>query len=249
MLTTLAWVYLVHLARNMAAMGAAAETMGMSMEEHMRMMSPSFSEWTLGHFLFMFSMWAVMMVGMMTPSVAPMVLIYMNIAAQNGARGHVFAPAAWLAGGYLAAWCAFSLVAVFLQWAFEKLALITPMMASASRLFGGVVLIAVGLYQWLPIKQACLSQCRSPLSFIQRYGGFQPSAAGSLRLGFRHGLQCIGCCWAVMVLLFVGGVMNLLWIAALAIFVLLERVIPGAYYFSRVAGLAAVGAGVWLIAT
>ena len=109
------------------------------------------------------------------------------------------------------------------------------------------MLILAGIYQFLPIKSACLSQCRAPLAFVQRHGGFQASARGSLRLGLLHGAYCIGCCWAVMALLFVGGVMNLLWVAALMLFVLLEKLLPGARYFSRVAGCAALAGGVYLI--
>jgi predicted metal-binding membrane protein len=121
-------------------------------------------------------------------------------------------------------------------------------MGTASRVFGGALLIVAGIYQWLPIKEACLSQCRAPLSFVQRHGGFQSSVQGSLRLGFLHGMYCIGCCWVLMLLLFVGGVMNLLWIAALMIFVLLEKLLPGGRYFSRAAGLAALAVGIRMIA-
>ena len=130
-----------------------------------------------------------------------------------------------------------------LQWLLESRALITPMMAGTSRPLAGAVLIAAGLYQWLPIKQACLSQCRGPLSFVQRHGGFQASASGSLRLGFLHGAYCIGCCWVLMALLFAFGVMNIYWIVGLMLFVLVEKVVPKASVVSRVAGLAAVVAG------
>ena len=120
-------------------------------------------------------------------------------------------------------------------------------MASASHRFGGAVLIAAGLYQLTPVKYACLAQCRSPLSFVQRHGGFKSSAAGSLRLGLLHGLYCIGCCWALMALLFVGGVMNVLWIAALAPLVLLEKLTPFGRWVARAAGIAFVAAGAWML--
>jgi len=109
------------------------------------------------------------------------------------------------------------------------------------------VLIAAGVYQWLPIKDGCLWQCREPLAFVQRHGGFQTSALGSLRLGLLHGKYCVGCCWALMAVLFVVGVMNLLWIAVLMVIVLLEKVIPGGRYFSRITGCAALAAGIWMI--
>jgi predicted metal-binding membrane protein len=121
------------------------------------------------------------------------------------------------------------------------------MMASASHHLGGALLIAAGVYQWLPIKEACLAQCRAPLSFVQRHGGFQASARGSVRLGLQHGLYCIGCCWALMALLFVGGVMNLLWIAILMLVVLAEKVLPGGRMLARIGGLVAIAAGAWML--
>lgn len=213
------------------------------------MVAPAFAPWTFVHFLFIFTMWAVMMVGMMTPSVTPMVLIYARVAQQGMRPGRSIAPAGWFASGYLIAWSLFAAFAALAQWGLEALALLTPMMASASRPFGAAVLIAAGAYQWLPIKDACLAQCRAPLSFMQRHGGFQASAFGSLRLGFLHGTYCIGCCWALMAVLFVVGVMNLFWIAALMIIVLLEKLLPGGRYFTRIAGCAAVMAGIWMIWT
>jgi len=239
LLTAFAWSYVIRLADDMASPSAMP---GMSV------MAPAFAPWTTVHFLFMFAMWAVMMVGMMTPSAAPMALIYAQVARRSASLGQAFAPVGWFVTGYLLAWILFSALAALAQWGLESLALLTPMMMSASRPFGAVVLLVAGAYQWLPIKDSCLSHCRSPLSFVQRHGGFQPQARGSLRLGFTHGMYCIGCCWAFMLLLFVGGVMNLLWIAALMIFALLERLIPGGRMFSRLAGLGAMITGVWMLA-
>jgi predicted metal-binding membrane protein len=128
------------------------------------------------------------------------------------------------------------LLATLSQWLLERAALLTPMMATNSNLLGGLVLIATGLFQWTSLKQACLNYCRSPLIFIQDHGGFQRTPLGSLGIGFRHGVYCVGCCWALMALLFVGGVMNVIWIALLTIFVLLEKVIPGGRLLSRIAG-------------
>jgi len=121
------------------------------------------------------------------------------------------------------------------------------MMEGASNVLGGVVLIAAGVYQWTPLKEVCLSYCQTPLTFIMRHGGFRREASGALALGFRHGLYCIGCCWALMLLLFVGGVMNLLWIAALAALVLLEKLVPFGKLVSRVAGAAFIAMGAWLL--
>ena len=211
------------------------------------MMSPDFIPWTAWHFAFMFAMWAVMMIGMMTPSVAPMVLLYAAIARQSRARGLSFAPAGWFALGYLLAWTAFAAVATLLQLLLEWQAVVTPMMAGTSRTLGGVLLLAAGIYQWLPIKDTCLTQCRAPLSFVQRHGGFQSSARGSIRLGVLHGLYCIGCCWVLMALLFAFGVMNLLWIAGLMLYVLFEKVVPYPRVVSRFAGVIALAAGIALI--
>jgi predicted metal-binding membrane protein len=129
----------------------------------------------------------------------------------------------------------------------ERAALLTPTMQSVSAGLGGMVLIAAGIYQWTPVKEACLSYCQAPLTFIMRHGGFRPDASGALALGLRHGLYCIGCCWALMLLLFIGGVMNVLWIAALAGLVLLEKVLPFGQFVSRIAGCLFVAGGAWML--
>jgi predicted metal-binding membrane protein len=212
------------------------------------MMSPHFIPWTAAHFAFMFAMWLVMMIGMMTPSVAPMVLLYVAVGRSSAGAGQPLSSAGAFVAGYLLAWTAFSAAATILQWLLESRAVITPMMGGGSRVLAGSVLIAAGVYQWLPVKQSCLAQCRAPLSFVQRHGGFQPGSWGSLRLGVLHGGYCIGCCWMLMILLLAFGVMNFYWIAGLMIFVLIEKVIPYAEMVSRVAGLAAIAAGVALMA-
>jgi predicted metal-binding membrane protein len=212
------------------------------------MMSPEFIPWTPAHFGFMFAMWVVMMIGMMTPSVAPMVLLYAAVGRRAAAQSHVFAPTGWFVAGYLLAWAAFAAAATLLQWVLEWAAIVTPMMAGAGRLVGGVLLIAAGIYQWLPVKQSCLSQCRAPLSFMQQHGGFKADAAGSVRLGLLHGGYCIGCCWVLMALLFAFGVMNFYWIAGLMVYVLIEKLMPHARLVSRVTGLAAIAGGIAYIA-
>lgn len=210
-------------------------------------MAPGFSPWTPAHACFVFAMWALMMIGMMTPSATPMVLLYAQVARQSRTLGRVFAPASWFAGGYFLAWTGFAALATLGQYALERAALLSPLMISSSRVFGGSLLIATGLYQLASVKHACLARCRSPLGFVQEHGGFRPEAWGSLRLGALHGFYCIGCCWALMALLFVGGVMNLLWIAAVAILVLGEKVLPGGAVIARVAGLCAIAAGIWMM--
>jgi predicted metal-binding membrane protein len=206
------------------------------------MMSPAFIPWTAAHFAFMFMMWVVMMIGMMTPTVAPTILLYASFAKHNAARAS-FAPPAWFLAGYLLAWTAFAALATSMQLLLEWRAVVSPMMAGTGRVSGGAALIAAGVYQWLPLKRACLSACQSPLSFVQRHGGFQTTVRGSLRLGWRHGLYCVGCCWAAMLLLFAFGVMNLAWIAGLMVFVLLEKLAPRSPWLSSIAGIAAVMCG------
>ena len=236
-LTVLAWADLVWLANDMA-MGGMDMTGFRMIPAGQGLMMPAG---------YMFAMWVEMMIGMMTPSVAPMILIYARVGRQALMDGKPFAGIAWFAGGYLLAWTAFSLAATSAQWALERATLLTPMMVSASNILGGVVLIVAGLYQWTPLKEACLSHCQAPLRFILGHGGFRSDPTGALTLGLRHGLYCIGCCWALMALLFVGGVMNLFWIAALAILVLLEKVIPSGRIIARLAGLAFMAGGGWML--
>lgn len=237
-LTVLSWTYLLWLSAHMskAAMPSMPDMPGM-------VMAPEIKLWTASDFALTFVMWAVMMIGMMTPSAAPMILLYAHVGRQASAQGKPFASTFWFASGYLLAWGAFSLAATAAQFVLSQTALITPMLAATNTVFGGLVLIMAGIYQWTPLKYACLSQCQSPLVFIQRHGGFQRGALASLRLGGSHGLYCIGCCWALMALLFVGGVMNILWIAALGILVLLEKILPRAWSMPRAMGLVFVAAG------
>ena len=246
-LTGLAWAYVSVLAARMVAPmpQSMADMPGMNMTDT-GIMTPAFMPWTFQHWLFLCTMWVIMMVGMMTPAVTPMVLIYARVTQANTNSRRTIPSAGWFAFGYLIAWSLFSAVAALAQWVLEAFALLTPMMVAANHELGGVILIAAGAYQWLPIKDTCLANCRAPLAFMQRHGGIQVSAMGSLRLGCLHGLYCVGCCWALMAILFVVGVMNLLWIAALMIVVLLEKVIPGGRYFSRIVGCAALAAGVWM---
>jgi predicted metal-binding membrane protein len=244
-LTALAWFDLVWLANDMAMDGM--EMIGYRMIPAGRaLMMPATSPWQPMEFAFVFAMWVVMMIGMMTPSAAPVILIHARLGRQS-AESRPFSSTGCFAGGYLLAWVAFSAVATLAQWALERAALLTPMMASSSRIVGGILLILAGLYQWTPLKDICLSQCQSPLGFILRHGGFQAAATNSLMLGFRHGVYCLGCCWALMVLLFALGVMNLFWIAALAVLVLLEKVLPSGRLIARIAGIVSIVGGVWML--
>ena len=246
--TALAWAYVLWLAFDMD-MGVMGMTGFRMIPAGIGIMAPALAPWNSIEFAFVFAMWAVMMVGMMTPSAAPMILIYAKVGRQAAVHGKPFSATGWFASGYLLAWIAFSFAATLAQWTLERAALLTPMMGSASQIFGTAVLIVAGLYQWTPLKDVCLSQCQSPLLFIQRHGGFRGSALGAFQLGLRHGAYCVGCCWALMVLLFVGGVMNVLWIAGLTILVLIEKVVRGGRTITRLAGAGLVGTGLWLLAS
>ena len=175
-----------------------------------------------------------------------MILIYARVGHHAAGEGRSLAASAWFALGYLLSWTTFALAATSAQWVLERAALLTQAMESASNILGATILIIAGLYQWTPFKNACLSYCQTPLGFILRYG-FRREATGALALGFRHGLYCIGCCWAVMALLFVAGVMNLFWIAALSALVLVEKVVPLGRLVPRIAGIAFMAGGALLL--
>jgi predicted metal-binding membrane protein len=190
-------------------------------------------------------MWAVMMVAMMLPGAMPTILMFQH-AVRNDPEARTPARRTFeFAAGYVVAWSGFSVVATLLQWALAQAALLSPMMVSASPWLGGAVLIAAGLYQWTPFKQACLRHCRSPLAFLVEH--WQPGMPGAFRLGLRHGLHCVGCCWALMLLLFVGGVMSLLWIAGITAFVLLEKLAPYGAQGGRLSGVALLLLGAWVL--
>ena len=246
-LTALAWAYVWWLAADMDMGGMDMSGFRM-IPAGIGLMMPATAPWNAMEFAFVFAMWAVMMIGMMTPSATPMILIYARVSRQAAQQGKPLAASAYFAAGYLLTWIGFGLIATSAQWALERAALLTPMMAGASDMFSGVVLIAAGIYQWTPLKDVCLRQCQSPLLFIQRHGGFRPDVPGALALGARHGAYCIGCCWTLMALLFVGGVMNVLWIAAIAMLVLAEKVIPSGRVISRTAGAGLFAGGAWLLA-
>ena len=205
--------------------------------------------WPAPYWLTMLFMWWTMMIAMMTPSAAPMILLYARVtrhAQKQGQLAPAVVPTAWFALGYLIAWLAFSAVAVLLQWGMERLGLMHMMMMwSLDKWLSGALLIAAGAYQLSPLKDMCLRQCRSPAEFLSRR--WREGHAGALRIGLLHGLYCVGCCWILMALLFVGGIMNLLWIAGLAIFVLAEKVAPRGHLIGRVAGAALLVAGLYVV--
>ena len=207
------------------------------------MMAP---DWGISYFALMFAMWWIMMIAMMVPSATPMVLLYAHVCRHAQKRGTTVStpiPTSAFTAGYVLSWLAFSAVAVFLQWALEKMGLFHAMMMwSTSGTLSAAFLFLAGLYQLSPLKRACLEHCRSPVEFLSR--NWRKGTGGALVMGLHHGIYCVGCCWFLMVLLFAGGVMNLVWIAGLSILVLLEKLIPQGQTFARVIGAGLMLAGV-----
>jgi len=191
---------------------------------------------SLGRFLAVLIMWAVMMVAMMLPSAAPTILLFAALM-RTRTPASPLPPTAIFAAGYVLVWGVFSLVATLAHMTLEHAALVSPAMRTTTAVLAGLLLVAAGVYQLTPLKHACLRNCRSPIQFVTRH--WRAGLGGAFRLGLFHGAYCVGCCWALMGLLFVGGVMNLAWVAALAVFVLLEKT---AFLGTRV-GRAVSGAG------
>ena len=202
--------------------------------------------WGWYDFWMLFSMWAVMMVAMMTPSIVPMVLMYTSVNKGKQKKGLPYSPTFIFLCGYLVAWSLFSFVASAIQYQLHESGLLNPMMNSRSYLLSGSILILAGLYQWTPLKEACLSGCRSPLSFLMT--SWKDGHFGAFKLGVHHGLYCIGCCWALMLVLFSVGVMNMLWVLLITAFVLLEKVGPISSVYLRAATglLLVIWGGYWL---
>jgi predicted metal-binding membrane protein len=202
--------------------------------------------WSIATWGLMLSMWWIMMIAMMTPSAAPTILLYARAhrhALAQGAEPARLAPTGAFAAGYLLVWLGFSIAAAALHFLLERAGLVSEMMmGSQSRWLSAAVLIAAGLYQLSPLKGRCLAHCRAPASFLSK--NWRPGAAGAVRLGVMHGAYCVGCCWVLMALLFVGGVMNLVWIAALAVLVLAEKLAPRGEWIGRGVGVVLIAWGV-----
>jgi len=197
--------------------------------------------WTPAYAVLIFAMWWVMMVAMMLPSAAPMLLLFARVNRKDKSAGAPLVPTALFAAGYLLGWAGFCAVAAALQWGLESARLLSPMLVTTNRWLGAGILIAAGLSQFTPLKAMCLRHCRTPLGFL--LGNWRSGRLGALRMGLEHGAFCLGCCWFLMALLFFGGVMNLYWIAGLAVFVLLEKTVPLGHWLGRLAGAVLVAWG------
>lgn len=227
-LTLLAWGYMAEMAGRMHAAPAAA---------HLQ-------TWGVSDFFTAFGMWSVMMMGMMLPSASPMVLTFSGVHRRR-ADGDPLVRTGLFVGGYLLVWVGYSAGAALLQGGLRAAALLSPMGAMTSLPFAGGLLVIAGIYQLTPLKDACLEGCRSPMGFLM--AEWRPGQRGALAMGLRHGWNCAGCCWAMMALMFVLGVMNLLWMAALTALCLVEKVVPAGDWIGRLAGVGFIGWGGWLI--
>jgi predicted metal-binding membrane protein len=230
----LCWLYLSREAADMAAMDD--------------MIMPMPMEPTGGvQLVLLLAMWWIMMIGMMLPSAAPMILTFATINRRRRVRAEPYVPTAVFVAGYLLAWGGFSLLATLGQWGLEHAALLSPMdMAATSRWLSGLLFLAAGIYQLTPLKRSCLRACRSPFDFV--INRWRDGTAGALGMGVTHGLYCLGCCALLMVLLFAVGVMNLLWVAGLAVVVLIEKLVPFGEWTARILGAGLAAYGAWLLA-
>jgi predicted metal-binding membrane protein len=226
------WIWIIVMARDMYGPMTGASAWMMT------------ARWDVPHLLLLWTMWAVMMTGMMLPSASPVVLLYAFVARRSGERtaaSRLYA----LAAGYVVVWAVFSLGATALQRLLAAFLLVSPMMETTSPAAGAMLLLIAGVYQLTPIKHACLRTCRSPLGFV--LSRWRTGGSGAFAMGLEHGAYCVGCCWALMLLLFAGGVMNLVIIAALTTFVAFEKLVPFGVQGARISGIMLIAAGFWML--
>ncbi len=228
----LSWSWIVSMARDMYGPMTGASAWMMTLH------------WDARHLLLLWAMWTVMMSGMMLPSASPVILLY-GTAARRSAEPTATRQTYALAAGYLLAWAAFSLGATALQRLLALLLVVSPMMEAVNPRVSAILLLAAGVYQWTPLKRACLRQCQSPLGFLM--GRWRRGSGGALRMGLEHGTFCVGCCWALMLLLFAGGVMNLLVILGLTAFVAFEKLASFGRHGARITGGLMVAGGLWML--
>ena len=235
----LAWSYTIYEARRMHATGVC-ECL------RMKMSGPEFSSWPAATLLPLFFMWAIMMIAMMLPSALPMILTFAAVTRNRQRLGHPYVPMSIFVAGYVAIWSVFSALAAAAQWWLHRHALLSTSMMSTNAWLGGTLLLGAGVFQFSPLKNTCLTHCRGPLEFIMtrwREGG-----GGAFRMGLEHGAFCAGCCWALMALLFVAGVMNIIWIAVLTLLVCAEKMLPAPARINLVTGVLLAIWGVYVLA-
>ena len=203
-------------------------------------------DWGPGDIAHMFMMWAIMMVAMMFPAATPMILMFTAVNRQQGETQRPVIPTGLFVLGYFLIWTAYSALAAMAQWALHAAALLTHDLVITSPLLGGVLLVAAGVFQWTPFRDACMSKCRSHLGFLM--AEWREGRLGALGMGLKHGVNCVGCCWLLMLLSFVLGIMNIVWMAILTVFMLVEKAYPTSQWVSRATGLILVAWGLWVAA-
>jgi predicted metal-binding membrane protein len=233
--TVLSWAYTIFLASRMSGLTLFGVELAM----------PHVHSWQASYWILVFSMWTVMMVAMMVPSASPLILLFARMNRTRQKESDPLSPAAALTAGYILVWTAYSGVATLAQWGLSHAAILSPTAMSASPFFGGALLLAAGVFQWTPLKQACLTQCRSPLGFLM--SEWREGTGGAVIMGIKHGWFCVGCCWVLMALLFVAGVMNLLWMAVITAFILAEKLLPKGELVARLGGVVLVASGILIL--
>ncbi len=225
--------------------------MGMDMQQPsllqsiLTWMPPMSGEWLITDFILLFLMWAVMMIAMMTPSILPMIMLFTTLNSKNKLENKPSANPLNLLFGYLMSWIIFSLVITFPQYGLHKSGLLNPMMEPTHAVLGSLVLIGAGIYQFTPFKDACLSVCQSPLTFMMN--NWKEGNLGAFLIGYKHGFYCVGCCWFLMLTLFALGVMNIMWVVILTIFVLFEKLsVKFPYQYRYFTGIVFVIWGLYL---
>ena len=260
LILAVSWGYIIGMGWHMGTLPFGTEPMKMDGSINMDMNSKSLLEsvltwmppmsgiWSFSDFFLLFIMWAVMMIAMMTPSILPMIMLFTSLNSKKIKENKPSASPLNLLMGYLLSWVLFSLVITFPQYGLHKIGLLTPMMEPTHAALGGVILMLAGIYQFTPFKDACLSVCQSPLSFMMN--NWRDGNLGAFLIGYKHGFYCVGCCWFLMLTLFALGVMNIMWVAILTIFVMFEKLsvkFPLQYrYFT---GFVFLGWGTFILVT
>ena len=229
----LSWLYLAHMSANMSGMGSTMAYHAMKMERAVPL-----------EVLFTFLMWSVMMVAMMAPTAVPAIGLFATLTGRRNPLQHPAGATAIYVSGYLAVWVGYSVFAALAQWALMRTMLMSPMAGSNSATVSALILLSAGAFQLTSLKNACLTQCRSPLAYFM--AEWRDGSRGAFYLGLRQGAYCVVCCWALMAVMFVVGVMNLAWMALLTVFLLAEKVAPPTWHISRVSGAVLIAWGVWI---
>lgn len=237
--SVLAWACVISISSGMPESGMSGTGM-------QAMTQPNPEPWRALDLLLAFGMWAVMMVAMMTPTAAPMLLTLGHLVRQRSARHRFFAISIAFLAGYILVWLGFSAGATALQWGLHSARLLSAGVIRATPAVGGLLLVLAGAYQFTALKDRCASVCRSPIDFLMTE--WRDGTRGALQMGVRHGVYCVGCCWLLMLVLFAVGVMNLVWVALIAVAVLFEKAIPGGRLVTLPVGVLLVGWGAWLLA-